>query len=169
MSPHDIFPMQRRAFLSTVMAGVTVGTAGCMGGKVVLSKNETVTVPVGRGNITELPASGEKIKYIARDDQSFDVYVFTSASAKEKYRAFLNGDEPSTQPPGLQSLSKRSLKVDADLYEARTNGRTSLDIDGAGYFVLDHSAYRGENPPSDHADPLSVQLDLEVVESSLPI
>jgi len=161
--------MQRRAFLSTVLAGVTVGTAGCMGGEVVLSKNETVTVPVGRGNITELPASGEKVRYIARDDQSFDVYVFTSASAKEQYRAYTNGENPDAQPPGHQSLSGRSLRVDADLYEVTTDGRTSLDIDGTGYFVLDHSDYRSENPPSDHADPLSVQLDLEVIESSLPI
>lgn len=161
--------MQRRAFLSTVLAGVTVGTAGCMGGEVVLSKNETVTVPVGRGNITELPAGGEKIRYVARDDQPFDVYVFTSASAKETYRAYLDGEEPANPPPGHQSLSGRSLRVDADLYEVTTDGRTALDIGGTGYFVLDHSAYRGENSPSDHADPLSVHLDLEVVESSLPI
>jgi len=161
--------MQRRAFLSTVLAGVTVGTAGCMGGEVVLSKNESVTVPVGRGDITKLPASGEKIRYVARDDQPFDVYVFTSDSAKEAYRASLNGDEPATKPPGHDSLSARSLRVDSDLYEVTTDGRTDLDISGTSYLVLDHSDYRGENPPSDHADPLSVQLDLEVIESSLPI
>jgi len=161
--------MQRRAFLSTVLSGVAVGTAGCMGGEVVLSKNETVTVPVGRGDITRLPASGEKIRYVARDDQPFDVYVFTSDSARETYRASINGENPTDPPPGHQSLGGRALRVGSDLYEVTTDGRTSLDIGGTGYFVLDHSAYRGENSPSDHAGPLSVQLDLEVIESSLPI
>ena len=161
--------MQRRAFLSTVLAGVTVGTAGCMGGEVVLSRNKTVTVPIGRGDITELPASGEKIRYIARDDQPFDVYVFTTATAKDRYRAYLNGENPSEQPAGDRSLGGRALHVDTDLYEMTTDGRTSLDIDGTGYFVLDHSGYREETPPDEFADPLSVHLDLEVLESSLPI
>jgi hypothetical protein len=165
----DILVMQRRAFLSTILAGTTVGTAGCMGGEVVLSRKETVTVPVGRGDITELPESGEKIRYIARDDQPFDVYVFTSNSAKEVYRASLDGEEPSNPPPGQQSLSSRALRVGSDRFEVTTDGRTDLDGDGNAYFVLDHSDYRRETPPRDDADPLSVSLDLEVVESSLPI
>jgi hypothetical protein len=140
-----------------------------MGGKVVLSRNESVTVPVGRGDITKIPESGEKIRYIARDDQPFDVYVFTSSNAKGTYRAYLNGDDPADPPPGHQSLSKRALRVDSNRFEATTNGRTDLDIDGNAYFVLDHSGYRGENSPSDHTDALSVKLDLEVIESSLPI
>ncbi|QSG06239.1 hypothetical protein [Halapricum desulfuricans] len=165
--------MRRRRFLATAATGTVVGTAGCMGGKVIFSKDGTITVPSGSGKVFELPSEGEEIEYTARDDGPFMVYVFERDSAIETYRAYIkdrdNDDMPAKRPTGLDSLGGQAIKLQDDLYQSSTDerAREPLNADGTAYFVLDNSNY--EDTVSARSDPLSIQLDLKVVASSLPI
>ncbi|QSG11979.1 Uncharacterized protein HSBGL_1562 [Halapricum desulfuricans] len=165
--------MRRRRFLTAAATGAVVGTAGCMGGEVVFSKNGTVNIPSGSGKVLELPPEGEEIEYTARDDRPFVVYVFEREDAVETYRAYVkdrdNDDMPSERPTGLDSLGGQAIKLQDDLYQSSTEerAREPLNADGTVYFVLDNSNY--EDTVSAHSDPLSIQLDLKVVASSLPI
>lgn len=166
--------MRRRRFLTGVATGAVVGTAGCMGGEVLLSKDEMVSVPPGDGRIFELPSDGDEIEYIARDDRPFSVYVFGSESARETYETYIDeGEEaPDDRPSGVGSLSKRTIQIRGSpdqLYEASTEdkGRESLNVDGTGFFVLDNSNY--EDDPSANDERLTVQLTLKIISSTLPI
>lgn len=166
--------MRRRRFLTAVSTGAVVGTAGCMGGEVLLSKDEMVPVTPGDGRIFELPSDGDEIEYIARDDKPFSVYVFGSESALETYKAYTDENKaaPDDRPSGVGSLSKRTIQIRGSpdqLYEASTEdkGREPLQVDGTGYFVLDNSNY--EDDPSANDDRLTVQLTLKVISSTLPI
>ncbi|MCU4717190.1 hypothetical protein [Halapricum hydrolyticum] len=161
--------MRRRRFLTTVATGAVVGTAGCMGGEVVFAKNESVIVPPDKGAIFELPAEGDEIEYTARDDEPFTVYVFESEQAIEAYRTYIKGGEPDERPTGTDSFGGQAIKLRDDLYELSTEDRARepLNVDGNAYFVLDNSNY--QDAVSAHSDSLSIQLDLTVVSSTLPI
>lgn len=165
----DIYVMRRRAFLATAATGVVVGSAGCIGGEVVYSKEGTVTVPPERGEIFELPSEGEEIKYIARDDQPFSVYVFTEESDVESYRTYIKGSSPDERPRGDRSLGGQAIKMRSDLYEISTEDRGRQSLEGPAYFAIDNSNYRPETPLGDDPEKLSVQLDLKFVASSMPI
>lgn len=165
--------MRRRRFLTTAAAGAVVGTAGCMGGEVVFSKDGTVTVPPDTGEIFELPSEGDEIEFTARDDEPFTVYLFEREEAIETYRTYItdrdDDSEPSERPTGIGSLGGQAIKLREDLYEVSTEQRSRepLDVDGTAYFVLDNSNYEDAVPAN--SDSLSVQLDLKVVSSTLPI
>ncbi|QSG15803.1 twin-arginine translocation signal domain-containing protein [Halapricum desulfuricans] len=166
--------MRRRRFLTGAATGAVVGTAGCIGGEVILTKDEMVPVPPEDGRIFELPSDGDEIEYIARDDRPFSVYVFGSDSALEAYKMYIDEDEetPDDRPSGVDSLSKRTVMLRGspdELHEASTEnkGREPLNVDGTGYLVLDNSNY--ESDPSANDERLTVQLTLKVVSSTLPI
>jgi hypothetical protein len=163
--------MRRRAYLQTVAAGAVAGTAGCAGGDVVHSTNKSVTVPRGTGWIQELPAEAGEIKFVAKEERPFDVYVFTDPDDVEPYRSYVDGESVDRKPAGDQSLGGRATRLSEDLYMASTadKGREELSGEGPAYFVLDHSDYRGETVPPERVEELSVTLELEAVASRLPI
>jgi hypothetical protein len=162
--------MRRRAYIRTAGVGVVAATAGCAGGEVVHATNESVTVPRGSGWVQELPAETEGIKFVAREEQPFDVYVFTDPDNVTPYKDYIDGEDVDRTPAGDQSLGGRATRMGPDEYLMATDdkGREDLGGEGPSYFVLDHSDYRNETVPSDTVDTLSVKLDLEAVASRLP-
>ena len=163
--------MRRRRYLSTLATGTVVATAGCAGGKVVHAVQQTINVRPGRGWIDELPASANKIRFIARDEQPFDVYVFTNPDNVEYYMTHLDGETPQQSPPGDSSLSGRANRMANGVYQIATEqkGRQDLAGEGPTFFVVDHSGYRDETVPEEFDEELSVTLDLEAVRSTLPL
>lgn len=152
-----------------VVTGAVVGTTGCMGGEVVFSKNESVIVPPDDGAVFELPEAGDEIEYTARDVEPFTVYVFESERAIRAYRTYIKGGDPDERPTGIDSFGGQAIKLRDDLYELSTDDRARepLNVDGNAYFVLDNSNYEDAVPAS--SDSLSIQVDLTVVSSTLPI
>lgn len=171
--------MKRRSYLRSIGAGTSVLTAGCLGfgGEAVVSIQQSIDVEPGSGWVEAVPDvsdPGGAISYVIRSsDSAFDVYLFVEQESYEQYETFTREDEdPSETPGGHAEFSKAAVpKTDeASTYEAATDdggAREPLDATGPYYFVVDHSNYRMENRVDEYGDPLSVFVDLEVVQNHI--
>ena len=154
-------------------AGLAVASSGCLGasGEVIVSVQQDVTVEPGNAwmekEIPDLSDSGGAIEYIVRAEQAFDVYFFSDESDFQKYKAYINGDEPAATPPGNGEFSQAAVPAkNKDLYEATTDndgGRESVEAAGPYYFAVDHSNYRMENRVDEYDEPLQAFVDLKVI------
>lgn len=168
--------MERRSFLATVTAVGTVGLGGCVaGGRVVHGVQTSVTVGANRGwtyEITDIEGDGA-VSYTVRADRRFDVYYFTDPENYRTYEQFLAGEDPAAMPSGHNELSKGAVHNEArDAYEVTVpedGGRKGVSVDSTHYFVVDYSNYGMGVPVEEHADPLSVFVDLTAYNKSLPI
>ena len=167
--------MDRRRFLRTLAAGTTVGAAGCAGGEVVHAVNRSIDITYENGWTTEIPASADKIKFVVRDRKPFDVFVFTDSSDAEQYKAYLDGEKPDRQPVGNKDLGGSSTEINTGgqtLHEVKTknSARQNLPGDGPTHVAVDHSAYGDIGTiPNDTVERISPTVDLEAVESTIPI
>lgn len=167
--------MRRRAFLTAIGAGATLGTAGCLGlgGEAIVSVRQSVRIEPGSGWIKEIPDvsdTGGAISYTVRsDERRFDVYFFRERGF-EQYEAYIHGDDPERTPAGHDEFSSAAVPAaGGSTFEASTDegARESIDVAGPYYFVVDHSSYRMENRVDEYADPLPAFVDLEVVRNRL--
>jgi len=167
--------MDRRRFLRTFAVGTTAAAAGCTGGEVVHTVNRSISVTYENGWTTEIPASADKIKFVVRDEKPFDVFVFTDSSDAEQYKAYLDGEKPDRQPVGNRDLGGSSTEINADggsLHEVKTENSARQDLPGGGpaYFAVDHSNYGDVGTmPNDTVERISPTVNLEAIESTLPI
>ncbi|AWB26360.1 hypothetical protein [Halococcoides cellulosivorans] len=165
--------MDRRSYLAALGTAAVGSLAGCTGGQVMTVRPaRPIHVTRGRGEIVTIPAEGDAISYVARDDQRFAIYFFTSSRDLAAYRAFIDGENPERTPGGDIRIGSHAVpREGGDGFEASTpdRGRVSIDATGETYFVIDHSAYRMETVPPETAGPLSVALDLTVTKSALPV
>ncbi|WP_459191232.1 hypothetical protein [Halosimplex sp. J119] len=167
--------MDRRALLSTAALGLAGGVAGCVGGggEVVTTVQRTVSVQPGQGWVEEIPDvsdPGGAIRYRARADRPFDVYFFPSEESYMFYDTYTDGDEPALTPAGNSDVGASAKQIAEDTFEAQTQkggARQPIDASGPYYFVVDHSAYRGESGPDDDPEPLDVFVDLTVTQRKL--
>jgi len=177
--------MRRRELLGAVAAGTAVGVAGCLGGDLVLEKQESVRVEPHRGwvqEITEASGSGSLSYTVRSGDDRFQVLYFTGEAQFSRYRTITLGDGEATDaanggsasgemPTGHDDLSSIALRNEQrDVYEAEMptdDGRYSVEFDGTHYFVVDYSNYGRGLQVADTADPIQVTVGLEVVEDRL--
>lgn len=175
--------MRRRELVGAVASGLVVGVSGCLGGEVVLEKQESVRVQAHRAWVQEIEeASGSgSLSYTVRsEDERFQVFYFTETANYERYReqTLGNGGEnlrasegdggPSDLPSGHDDLSRIAVRNEQrDVYEAvmpPDDGRYSIDFDSTHYLVVDYSNYgRGLQVP-ETAEPIQITVGLEVVE-----
>ncbi|WP_254272472.1 hypothetical protein [Haloarcula marina] len=171
--------MKRRSVLRTLGTGMTAIGGGClggMGGEVIVSVQQDVTVQPGEARIWEeipdLSDTGGAIEYIVRSETAFDVYFFADESAFAQYDAYIKGRDPDETPPGHAKFSQTALPTDdGDLYEAATTdggNRESVDATGPYYFAVDHSNYRMETRVEEFDDPLTAFVDLKVIRNRSP-
>lgn len=157
-------------FLAGVASGVTVSTAGCIGGggKVVKNVQQSYTIQPGQGKVFDIPDvsdPGGAIQYRAKAGQPFDVYFFTSEDQWMAYDAYTDGDDPSNTPAGNTDIGGTAKEVATGTYKAQTKnegGRQPISATGPYWFVIDHSDYRGETAPGEEPSPLEVFLNLTV-------
>lgn len=163
--------MRRRTYLATTAAGMIAGFAGCAGGEVLHSVQRSLTVPKGRGWIEKLPADADRLRFTARGEQPFDVYVFTDPADAKVYRTYTDGGSPGRSPAGNTDLGGRATRVDGDVYQVATadRAREALPGDGPAFFVVDHSDYSSGTVPGEQVGDLSVTVDLAAVRSTLSL
>lgn len=164
--------MKRRRFLRGGVAGVALGTVGCLGsgGEVVVTVSRDISVEPGTGWIREIPDvsdPGGSISYISRSQVPFDVYFFISKQQMQRYDAYTSGEGPAKTPTGNQEIGRTATETESGRYKAsskKDGGRQPIDATGPYYFVLDHSDYpaAGGAHPSDMPKRQSVYLDLTV-------
>lgn len=169
--------MRRRALLSALATGATVGASGCLGGNVVLEKQESVRVEAQEGwveEIDEASGSGSLSYNVRSEDERFQVFYFTDGSHYSRYRqatlAAADGDRASDSdvPTGHEDLSRIAVRNERrDVYEVevpRDDGRYDMEFDGTHYFVVDYSDYGMGIQVPETAEPIQVSIGLEVVE-----
>jgi hypothetical protein len=173
--------MRRRELLGAVATGVIVGASGCLGGELVLEKQESVRIEAHRAWVQEIDeASGAgSLSYAVRSaDDRFYVLYFTSGAEYEEYRdstlgngskeAGSSGGASDGLPTGHDELTSIAVRNDErDAFEAEMptdGGRYSLDFDGTHYLVVDYSSYGQGMQVPDTAGPIQATVSLEVVE-----
>lgn len=168
--------MNRRALLSAAAVGFAGGVAGCVGGggEVVKTVQREVAVPPGQGWVTEVPDvsdPGGAVRFRVTAEQPFEVYFFTGEESYMFYDTYTDGNEPALTPSGNADVSTAAEQVEDDTYRAETQkggARQPIDASGPYFFVVDHSGYRGETPPSDEQPtPLEAYVDLTVTQRKL--
>lgn len=168
--------MDRRSFLAAAGISIATGMSGCVGnGRVVNERQETVLVPPGRGETTEIAQVDGKgaIKFGVTADRRFDVYYFTSRDQYEYYLRYVSGQKLEDPPAGHRELTKTAVyNEETEEYEVQVpadGGRQSISVDDSHYFVVDHSSYGMGIPVEEEADPLQAYISLTVIDKQLPI
>ena len=168
--------MDRRAFISTLAAGVITTGSGCVSnGRVVTDEQETRMVPAGQGEVIEISEVDGKgaITYSVQAGKRFDVYYFTSPDQYEDYSRYMSGQQVSQPSAGHPELTQAAVHDDQQeeyvIEVPKEGGRKSITVDSAHYLVIDHSNYGRGVPVEKHADPLQVSYSLTVIDKQLPI
>lgn len=173
--------MRRRELLGAVATGIVGGASGCLGGELVLEKQESVRIGAHRAWVQEIDeASGSgSLSYAVRsEDDRFHVLYFTDSAEYEEYRESTGGNDSKETgssggasdglPTGHGELTSIAVQNDErDVFEAEMptdGGRYSLDFDGTHYFVVDYSSYGQGMQVPETADAIQATVSLEVVE-----
>jgi len=169
--------MRRRSLLGAVATGVTAGIGGCLGGHVIVEKQESVRIEAHRSwaeEIEEADGSGSISYTVRSEDKRFQVFYFTQEENYRQYREITlgsgNPQEPgrSDVPTGHEELSRIAVRNDErDVFEVempRDDGRYEMEFDQTHYFVVDYSNYGMGIQVPETAHPLQVSVGLEVVE-----
>lgn len=175
--------MRRRELLGSLAGGAVVAMGGCLGGNVVMEKQESVRIEPHTGWIQEIDeASGSgSVSYTIRsEDDRFQVLYFVDDTSFEYYQdhTFGNGEEDQAAgnggqggaevPTGHDELSRIALQNEQrDVYEAvmpSGDGRYSIDFDSTHHLVVDYSDYGQGLQVADTAEAIHVTVGLEVVE-----
>lgn len=168
--------MKRRSFLSAAGVSIAVGLSGCVSnGRVVNERQESVLVPAGRGETTEISEVDGKgaITYGVTADRRFDVYYFTGRDQYEYYLRYINGQQVEDPPAGHRKLTETAIyDEETEQYEVRVpadGGRQSITVDDTHYLVVDHSSYGRGIPVDEYDDPLQAFISLKVIDKQFPI
>lgn len=168
--------MRRRTLLGTLVSGAAVGVSGCLGGDPVIDKQKSMRLEAHRGWVEEISGvdGSASLSYeVQSEDGPFWVFYFTDQADFQRYEQVTMGGEStsqtssSNQPTGHDELSQFAIEDDDGVFRAAVpdgDGRHSLSIDGAHYFVVDHSNYGMGVEVPDSAEPLQLTVSLQVVD-----